>query len=122
MPLGVAVSATEAESAGGPEAAETETGDAEQPAPAGERLVVIGDATFASNSQLQNVGNLTLLSNALNWLVERESLVGIAAKSPENVTLSLSASQLRRIFWLVLAGLPALAVALGILVYRRRRS
>jgi ABC-type uncharacterized transport system involved in gliding motility auxiliary subunit len=97
-------------------------GEDEAPATLGERLVVIGDATFATNGQLQNVGNLTLISNALNWLVERESLVGIAAKTPESVSLSLSAGQMRRIFWLAVLGLPALVVALGIFVYRRRRS
>ncbi|MDH3402055.1 MAG: GldG family protein [Acidobacteriota bacterium] len=119
--LGVAVSAV-AESAGAP--AEPAAGADEEaaPPPAGERLVVIGDATFATNGQLQNVGNLTLLANALNWLAERESLVGIAAKTPESVSLMLSAGQMRRIFWLSVAGLPALVIALGVFVYRRRRS
>ena len=119
--LGVAVSAQKP-------AATEEGGSAEggaerdSPAPLGERLVVIGDATFATNGQLQNVGNVTLVSNALNWLVERESLVGIAAKTPESVSLSLNAGQMSRIFWLTVVGLPALVVALGIFVYRRRRS
>lgn len=125
--LGVAVSAEEpAESTetGSAESAEPDSGVGEEgdsPTVPGERLVVIGDATFATNGQLQNVGNLTLVSNALNWLVERESLVGIAAKTPESVSLSLSAGQMRRIFWLAVAGLPALVIALGIFVYRRRR-
>ncbi len=119
--LGVAVSAQEpaaTEAGGAPEG----SAERDAPAPLGERLVVIGDATFATNGQLQNVGNVTLVSNALNWLVERESLVGIAAKTPESVSLSLSAAQMRRIFWLTVVGLPALVVALGIFVYRRRRS
>lgn len=92
------------------------------PSSHGERLVVVGDATFASNAQLRNVGNLTLLANMLNWLVERESLLGIGPKTPEDAGLNLTASDLRRIFWLVIVGLPLLAVAIGIFVHRRRRS
>ncbi len=85
------------------------------------RMVVVGDSDFATNAQLQNVPNATLLSNMLNWLVERETLVGIPPKQPEQVRLTLSRSELGRVTWLVLLVLPGLAVALGIVVYLRRR-
>lgn len=85
------------------------------------RLVVVGDTDFASNAQLQNVPNATLFANALNWLAEREALVGIPPKNPEQVRLSLSQPQLARITWLVLLGLPALSIVLGIAVYMHRR-
>jgi len=101
--------------------------DSGEPAPSvpskpGERLVVIGDATFATNAQLQNVGNLTLLANTLNWLAEREALVAIPPKTPESVRLSLSQAEVRGIFWFSVLGLPALVIGAGILVHRRRRS
>lgn len=108
--LGVALSETSDENVAG----EGETG--------GTRLVVIGDATFATNAQLRNTGNLTLLSNALNWLAEREALVAIAPKTPESVRLSLSSSEMRGILWFVVLGLPALVIGLGIYIHRRRRS
>ena len=85
------------------------------------RMVVVGDSDFATNAQLQNVPNATLLANMLNWLVDRETLVGIPPKQPEQVRLSLSQSEMRRIAGLVLAGLPALALALGAYIYFRRR-
>jgi len=88
---------------------------------AGARLVVIGDATFATNSQLHNIGNLTLLSNSLNWLAERDALVAIPPKTPESVRLSLSSSEMRGIFLFVILGLPTLVVGLGIYISRRRR-
>jgi ABC-type uncharacterized transport system involved in gliding motility auxiliary subunit len=88
----------------------------------GLRMVVVGDATFATNAQLRNIGNLTLLSNALNWLAEREALVAIPAKTPESVRLSLTSGEMRGIFWFVVLGLPALVVAAGLYVGRRRRS
>lgn len=89
--------------------------------PADLRLLVVGDSDFASNSQMQNVPNATLLANAVNWLVDRETLVGIPAKAPEQVRLSLTRSELTRISWFVLAGLPGLALAIGLGVYLRRR-
>lgn len=84
-------------------------------------MVVVGDADFASNSQMQNVPNATFLANMLNWLVERETLVGIPPKAPEQVRLSLTRGELIRISWFVLAVLPGLAMLLGVLVYLRRR-
>ena len=85
------------------------------------RMVVVGDSDFASNSQMQNVPNATFLANSLNWLVERETLVGIPPKVPEQVRLSLTQSELIRISWLVLALLPGLSLVVGRVVYLRRR-
>lgn len=85
------------------------------------RLVVVGDSDFASNSQVQNVPNATLFANSLNWLVDRETLVGIPPKEPEQVRLSLTGGEMSRIFWLVLVILPGLALVSGVAVYFRRR-
>ncbi len=128
MGLAVEVVADDAEPAAGAEAeAEVEAADldppaATVPAPAATRLVVIGDSDFATNGQIRNVGNAELLANALNWLVEREALVGIPPKRPEQVRLSLSRAQLHRLTWLVLGVLPGLAVVSGVVVYLRRRK
>ncbi len=85
------------------------------------RLVVLGDSDFATNGQIRNVGNAELLANALNWLVEREALVGIPPKQPEQVRLTLSRAELSKLTWLVLGVLPGLAVVAGVGVYLRRR-
>ncbi len=107
-----------------PEEGEVESGEemSEDSADgAATRIVVFGDSDFASNAQLANVGNAELLANSMNWLVEREALVGIAPKRPEQVRLSLSSSQLMRVLWLVLAVLPGLAILSGVWVHFRRR-
>ena len=85
------------------------------------RLVVFGDSDFATNGQLANVGNPTLLANAFNWLLEREKLLGIGPKQPEQVRLTLTPGQLSGITWGSLLGLPGLAVTAGVLVWFRRR-
>ncbi len=86
------------------------------------RLVVVGDSDFASNSLLTLSGNPTLLANAFNWLLDRQKLLGIGPKKPEQVRMTLSPGQLSGITWLVLAGMPLLAIAAGVTVYFRRRS
>ena len=63
-------------------------GDEEMPAPPPPppsgpkgRLVVYGDADFATNSQLDQPGNATLIANTLNWMVERETHLGIEPRT-----------------------------------------
>lgn len=88
---------------------------------AGPRLVVFGDATFASNALLLQASNETLIRNAVNWLVERETQLGIPPKEPEHVRLNLDAGQVRNLRFLSLLGLPGLAALIGVLIWFRRR-
>jgi len=124
--LAVAVQPVEKAEEKQPEAAGAEAKkEAATPVPAASaakmRLVVFGDSDFASNAQLANAGNATLLADTMNWLVERKQLLGIAAKTPEQIRLNLTGGQLSLIFWTVMLILPAGAVAAGISVYLRRR-
>jgi ABC-type uncharacterized transport system involved in gliding motility auxiliary subunit len=86
------------------------------------RLVVFGDADFATNQLIQaNSPNAILLSNALNWLVERETLLAIPPRKTEQVRLNVSNQQQRIIYAIVLALLPAIAAVGGVMVWSRRR-
>jgi ABC-type uncharacterized transport system involved in gliding motility auxiliary subunit len=85
------------------------------------RLVVFGDSDFATNQLLQaNQANIVLLSNTLNWLVEREALLDIPAKKTEQVKLTLTSQQIRSVY-LLAAALPMLSAILGAYVFVRRR-
>ncbi|HSM14470.1 MAG TPA: GldG family protein [Thermoanaerobaculia bacterium] len=123
VPLAVAVAERPGGESEGPEEAEGEESAAVEPVaePAGWRLVAIGDSDLATNGQLAAVGNPTLVANAFNWLLERQKLLGIGAKKPEQVRLSLTPGQLSAITWTVLAGLPGLAILAGVAVWSRRR-
>ena len=85
------------------------------------RLVVVGDADFASTGGIANAANLYLVTSAANWLLERESLISIPPKSTEQVSVTLSRSDVGRISLLVLLLLPAAAIAFGIGVWLKRR-
>ena len=86
------------------------------------RLVVFGDSDFATNQLIQaNSPNQILLSNALNWLVEREALLAIPPRKTEQVRLNLTQEQGYSVYAIVLLLLPALAAIGGIVVWSRRR-
>jgi len=85
------------------------------------RMVVFGDSDFVSNGALTG-GDQDLFMSALNWLLDREELMAIAPKPIEEVKLSLTRKQLHNLFWINVAGIPALAVVGGLLVWFRRRK
>ena len=86
------------------------------------RLVVIGNSRFAGDGSIANGGNGILLANAVHWLTGSEKQIGIAPKTMEQATLSLTDAQVRRIGIFAVAGLPGLAILLGLWVWYRRRD
>lgn len=110
---GAATAAGDAEDAGDDDAAQT--GDD------GWRLVVFGDSDFLSDVQISNAGNLTLATNAFNWLAARDSSLGIPPRPVTEVSLYLTAQQLSGILLVVLVLMPGAAIVAGIFVWRRRR-
>ncbi|MEM8929752.1 MAG: GldG family protein [Acidobacteriota bacterium] len=85
------------------------------------RLVVFGDVDFATDAQIENGANAVLVLNAFNWLVEREALIDIEGRRPEQTRLTLASSELLSIQALLILGLPGLALATGIWIAMRRR-
>lgn len=86
------------------------------------RLVVVGNSRFAAAGSLGSAGNANLFLNAIHWLTGAEKRIGIAPKTPEQASLSLTQAQVRRISLFAILGLPAVAVILGIWVWYRRRD
>jgi len=86
------------------------------------RLVVFGDSDFISNAALLRLGNLDLALNSLHWLTEKDALIGIEPRQPEQVVLTMTPEQGRALILIVLLGLPAMAAAGGLSVWWRRRS
>jgi ABC-type uncharacterized transport system involved in gliding motility auxiliary subunit len=87
----------------------------------GFRLVVLGDADFISDNIISNLGNMTLALNAVNWLAEREEVVGIPPHEIDQPSMYLSMSSLGWILLITVVFMPGAAVVVGIVVWRRRR-
>ncbi|NQU12367.1 GldG family protein [bacterium] len=87
------------------------------------RLVAVGTASVVDNSTLPTApGNLDLFLNALNWLLQREQLMAVGPKIPQEFSLAMSVPQARAVYALTLAGLPLLVAVVGVIVWLRRRK
>jgi hypothetical protein len=85
------------------------------------RLIVMGSSQFAFNAGLSRPG-LDLLVSCVNSLIDRGSVSGITPKNATRFSLQLTDLQMSRLALLVVVGIPALAAALGLLVWLRRRA
>lgn len=86
------------------------------------RMIVMGTAQFAADrlygSELSN-GDLFLKS--LNWLAEEDALVSIPAKDTTPRTIEMMGNQINAVFLTSVAGVPALMVVIGSVIWWRRR-
>jgi hypothetical protein len=82
---------------------------------------VFGCADFITNNRISAGGNLTIAISAINWLVDRDTQLNIAAKPIEKFQLALSQQELLRLRYSLLFALPAAFALLGIIVYWTRR-
>ncbi len=85
------------------------------------RLVVIGTSRFVDNSSLGG-GNLDFFMNSLNWLLQREQLMAVSPKVPDEFRLDMSPSQQHAVYTLVIGGLPLLVAIIGMVVWLSRRK
>jgi ABC-type uncharacterized transport system involved in gliding motility auxiliary subunit len=93
--------------------------DAKKP---GGRLVVFGNSRFVTNGALANAGNANLFLNSVSWLAGQDRLVGIAPKTPEQASISMTRSQVNRIGLFAILGMPGMAILIGLWVWYRRRD
>ena len=86
------------------------------------RLVVVSNATFVQDNAItQDQQGLDFISGAVNWLLSREQLIGIAPKIPKPLMFSLSEEALRRLRWIVLVFMPLVPAVIGTIVWWQRR-
>ena len=86
-----------------------------------QRIVVIGDGDFLSNTYLGNGANLELGLNMFNWLTVDEVPILIPPRTVPDPNLTLSAGALALIAAVFLIGLPVTLIASGWLIWFRRR-
>jgi ABC-type uncharacterized transport system involved in gliding motility auxiliary subunit len=87
-----------------------------------QRVVVIGDGDFLSNTFLGNGGNRALGERVFDWLLGDDALVSLPPRGAPDRMLEISQTELNIVSLGFLAGLPLLLLAVGgALVWRRRR-
>ncbi len=85
------------------------------------RMIVVSNSVFVENKSLTEA-SASFFLNSVNWLLEREALIGIPPKQIKTSSLSLTDQQIGTVFWMSVLAVPGFCLLLGILVWWRRRS
>ncbi|RIK99998.1 MAG: hypothetical protein DCC71_19520 [Proteobacteria bacterium] len=93
----------------------------ETPAAPQPRLVVFGDADFASNQALDAYNNRDLFVNSVNWLLGDVESIAVRPARSRASRLTLSSEQFSQIRSLSLFVLPELIAVLGVWAWWSRR-
>lgn len=98
-----------------------EAGESEGPAPT-QRVAVLGDGDFLSNTFLGNQGNQDLGFNLLNWLSHDDAFIAIPARVAPDRDLLLEEKTWSLIGLLFLFGIPLVLLISGLSIWLRRRK
>ena len=87
-----------------------------------QRVVVVGNAAFLSNTYLGNGGNLQLGMAIVNWLAAEDNLVAIDPRPAPDARIDIGQMTLYSIAFGFLLVLPLAFVLAGVLIWWRRRK
>lgn len=93
-----------------------------QKSPTESRIVVFGDADFASDAFIGSQGNGNLAFNAVNWLSGEKALITIRPKRRVGDPLILSSGQSAFVHFFTVWLMPLFVILAGTAVYVRRRQ
>jgi ABC-type uncharacterized transport system involved in gliding motility auxiliary subunit len=86
-------------------------------------MVVVSNATFVQDNALtQGQQGLDFVSGSLNWLMNREALIGIAPKVPQILTFTIPDESMANLKLLILVLMPLVPAVIGVAVWWQRRS
>lgn len=84
------------------------------------RALVVGNSGFLIDETLSEA-NLDFFLNTVNWMIDRNEMIGIAPKTPQMFSLNLDQDTISRIAMVVMVLIPLASAALGLLVWALRR-
>lgn len=85
-------------------------------------MVALGTPTILDDGVFEaNQANRTFAMNCVNWLVERETHLGIPPQRSEARQLAVSPAAFRAVFLLTVLGMPLAAGIAGVFVWWVRR-
>ncbi len=85
------------------------------------RMVVVGNSSMLDKKSALAV-NRDFVAASLNWIVNRERLIGITSKQKHSYRIQLSQKQSEIIFWSTTFVFPAFVLCLGMMVWASRRA
>lgn len=85
------------------------------------RMVVVGNASMLDPATRLGV-HQDFISSSLNWMLNRERLIGPTPKRKNTFRIQLTEEQRRQIFWVTCLLMPAGVLGVGLLVWSHRRA
>ncbi len=86
-----------------------------------QRIVVIGDGDFLSNTFLGNVGNLEMGLRLFNWLIHDDQFIDIPIKVAGDKTLKLTSLAIGIMGFGFLFIIPIVLIAVGFFIWYKRK-
>lgn len=86
-----------------------------------QRIVVLGDTDFLSNSYIGEGGNLALAMNLANWMAHDEAFINLPNRASPDLTLTLTSGEEDVIALGFLVALPLALLGGGVATWWRRR-
>lgn len=85
------------------------------------RMIVVSNSTLLDKQTMLAVSR-DFVAAGLNWLMNRESLIGIPSKPKHSYRIQLTTRQHELIFWVTAITLPGVVLGLGFMVWASRRA
>ncbi len=85
------------------------------------RMVVVSNSTLLDKQSMVAV-NRDFVAAGLNWLMNRERLIGITPKAKRSYRIQLTPRQHELIFWVTSITLPGFVLGLGFMIWAGRRA
>ncbi|MDB6073017.1 MAG: hypothetical protein JWO89_657, partial [Verrucomicrobiaceae bacterium] len=85
------------------------------------RLVVVGNATLL-DKQTRLAQNQDFIASALNWMLNRERLIGVIPKPKGQYRVQLNDKQRELLFWITALCAPGIVLLFGFSVWAGRRA
>ncbi len=87
------------------------------------RLVVAGNpALIDPQPGTSSVAAYDFVSSSLNWVLNREELIGITSREIDSYQIQMSSANTTRIFWIVLGLLPGAVLMFALFMWSARRA
>ncbi len=85
------------------------------------RMVVVGNASLLDKKSALAV-NRDFVAGSLNWILNRDRLIGITPKQKHSYRIQLTQKQSELIFWSTTFIFPAFVLCFGLMVWAGRRA
>ena len=87
-----------------------------------QRVVVVGNGSFLSNTFIGNGGNRELGLNIVNWLAGDDNLITVHRQGPADGSVDIDQTALYLIAFSFLIALPLAFIITGVATWWRRRK